>query len=160
MKLSHASSSAALASNWIQDQLQNCKHFFQYFTLLTACISTLPHVLSHCCSFPKVLQYRSVHHSVHMHSIMRSQLLLHLLKFELSASSSALLQLSRDFPPPPQDSLLPTSLVILPRYLPPTTSNSSLAYACLKFHLLTTYWLTVPIAETMSTLHYIHKNYA
>jgi len=43
-----------------------------YFTFPTACVFTFPRVLSHSCSFPKILQYQSAHRSIHTHSIGRS----------------------------------------------------------------------------------------
>ena len=49
----------------------NSKYYFQYFTLLTACIFTFPPALSHSCSFPNVLQYQSAHHSICMNIIRR-----------------------------------------------------------------------------------------
>ena len=55
-------------------------HYIQFFTLLTACMFTIPPVLSHYCSFHKVLQYQSTHHSVRTQHQVLVASLSHLLK--------------------------------------------------------------------------------
>ena len=80
-------------------------------------------VLSHSCSFPKLLQYQSAHHSLRTHSIRYSQLLCRIsynpelcLQLcapatvpALSASTLRLITSSKPFHPP--------------RYLPPLASD-------------------------------------
>ena len=112
-------------------------------------IFTFSPVLSHSCSFPKLLQYQSAHHSLRTHSIRYSQLLSRIsynpeLCIQLcapatvpalSASTLRLITSSKPFHPP--------------RHLSPCASDSAFTdiLRIYKFHLLT-YFLTCQSQET------------